>query len=136
MRELREWFLIMLYLHKIAVPKDKGGSPAFYAKLLLDWDRFPAHFPDENRICAEVLTLYRASKAGTDTLRRVDSAFKKDRPALVTKKNAPGNRKIFILTDEGMLISERLAGGLSEACQSTMIATIGADRFRKRKAVR
>ena len=130
MEELRQWFLIMVFLHRQAIPTHAGGNPSFYSDVMMAW----ADSEQDTRVCAPVVHLYQRLRKKILVPRDIRVAFEKDTPFLVTELPSQRGVALFTLTPDGEKHAQQLVADLSEGCQATIKASLLEMQRKKSKA--
>lgn len=136
MTELRDWMLIMLFLHREAVPSAPGGSPTFYTAFMGQLEN--------DRNCSQVVHLYKVGtmKGNQPTARTILPMVRRciaaDNPPLIVELPPPaGGAKIaavlFQCTAIGEVRARQLVGDLPPSARERVSTEIrGQQRNPKR----
>jgi hypothetical protein len=127
MEKIKNWFLIMLFLHRQVVPGSRGGNPDFYGLLLLRCEggvTSPFALLDGERVLGE------RGKEIAQTLSNVRKAMKEVRPPLVSElprlpsKKRSSTPVLFCLTPEGEQEAAKLVSAISEKTRGEIRSTL------------
>ena len=123
MENFRNWFLLMLILHKRASPSFRGGAPGFYEDIIGDCFDSASNCKPEFRCCGHLLSYFESAEISR-SVKNVRKAFEKDDPALIIEGKSARRAALFSLTAEGERRSAELLFELSEQCIELMRVTI------------